>query len=160
MPTCATYLGFTLEDASMKALKPSRDLCEFTCGELQQGTCACPAGCAAPIVTKIEPGGQFEVGWPATVFESDAMPASCYSDSTCAMGTCLNEVAAPTGPLTMKASAWSSFNCSNPDPTMCVCTGGFPDKNCSIPGASNVTGTELKGEATWMGDMIVQIVIK
>jgi hypothetical protein len=160
MPSCATYLGFTLEDASMNPLKPSRDVCEFTCGELQAGTCACPAGCAAPIVTKIEPGGYYDAGWPSTVFESDAMPKACYQDQTCAMSTCLNEVAAPAGPLTMKASAWSDVAC--PTPGACTCTGGAGNKNCVVGGgATSVAGTEIKGQATWSAGMgVVQIEFK
>ncbi|MFT3769196.1 MAG: hypothetical protein QM820_27470 [Minicystis sp.] len=154
-PSCATNLGFTLEDASANQLKPSRDVCEFTCGELQSGACGCPANCAAPIVTLLAPNGHYDIGWPATVFEAIAMPKSCYQDPTCDTGTCLNEVTPPTGPLTMKASAFSmAAGC--PGGTCQDCTPGTQG-NCTVNTATMVSGTEVKGTVQWNGEGLVEI---
>lgn len=154
-PDCDVWLGFTLEDANMKQLQPSREACDFTCAELQQGSCACPAGCAAPIITLLAPGGHYDIGWPATVFESATMPDKCYNDAACTQTACLMELAAPAGPLTMKASAYdTALGCNG---TCADCTPS-PGGDCTIFGATAVGGTEIKGQATWnAGTGLVEI---
>lgn len=154
-PTCAVDLGFTLEDGAMKQLKPSRDVCEFTCEELQEGSCACPAGCAAPIVTLLAPNGHYDIGWPGTVFDSAQMPASCFMDPSCAQSACLIEKTPPAGPLTMKASAFSMpLGCA--DPNQCSCTPS-PSGNCTVFNATTVGGAEVKAEVKWNGEGLVEI---
>jgi len=156
---CSTSIGFTLEDAKMATLKPSRDICEFTCAELQQGSCACPAGCAAPIVTLVGPGQHYDVGWPGTIFVSEDMPAKCYQDMICVNGGgCLVEQAPPMETLTMRASAWSMAVCpGNPGQTCVDCVPGFSG-SCIVPGAQTVGGTEIKGSVQWnMGQGIAEI---
>lgn len=154
-PGCSVNLGFTLEDANMTALKPSRDDCEFTCEELQQGSCACPAGCAAPVVTLLAPSGHYDIGWPGTVFDSAQMPSQCFQDQSCSQSPCLLEKSAPAGPLTMKSSAWSmAMGC--PNGTCFDCTPSAAG-NCTLFGATSVGGTEIKAEVKWMGESLVEI---
>ncbi|MFO0570594.1 MAG: hypothetical protein U0263_33460 [Polyangiaceae bacterium] len=151
---CAVFGEYSLEDSANKPLKPVRDLCEFTCAELQTGSCACPAGCAAPYVTKIGPGGHYDVAWPGTVFESTNMPAKCFYDGTCAAAACYLEKLPPTGPLTVKASVYTQpSGCSG---TCQDCTPGGVG-NCILPNATTVTGTEVKAQATWTNQTTVQL---
>jgi hypothetical protein len=153
--SCDSSIGFTLEDANMTMLKPSRSSCEFTCAELQQGSCACPAGCAAPVVTLVGPGQKYDIGWPGTIFVSENMPAKCFQDMSCTSSACFIEEAPPAGTLTLRASAWSMANCPNGP---CVdCVPGFSG-SCLVPNAQTVGGTEYKGTVQWsMGQGIAEI---
>jgi len=154
---CSSPFGFTLADAAMKPLKPTRDSCEFTCAELQQSTCACADGCGAPVVTMVAPDAYYEVPWTGTVFTSENMPAKCFKDPTCAASStaCLIEESAPSGSLTMKASAYTTALGCTPGPCMPCMPGGLG--TCTVIGGQTVGGTTLTGTATWMGESKIDI---
>lgn len=158
--SCSGTLGFTLEGAGNKALQPSLSGCEFTCGDLQQQGCACPAGCGAPIVTMVAPGAYYEIPWTRTVFTAKNMPASCFKDPTCASSSepCVVEELAPAPPLTIKSSAYTQAKGCTPGPCL-PCTAGSSGV-CTVSGAMTVGGTELKGTVSWMGEAKINVDIQ
>jgi hypothetical protein len=155
--SCNSPFGFTLADAASKPLKPSREDCELTCGDLQQGGCACAAGCGAPSVTMVAPDAYYEVPWTGTVFTTENMPSKCFMDPSCAASStaCLVEESAPAGLLTMKASAYTQAQGCMPGPCLPCQAGGLG--TCTVIGGQTVGGTELKGTAMWMGESKIEI---
>jgi hypothetical protein len=119
------------------------DLCEFTCGYLQSGDCACTAGCAAPIAVRIVPGGAYVVTWGGYVFEHVEMPAACYYSPGCA-SLCALETKAPSS-LVVRAQAYDEVSCGGNE---CSCT---PDASgsCLITEMPTVGGELVSGSGTW-----------
>jgi hypothetical protein len=143
-PTCKFYLGFDLVDQNNVKQKPNRESYESTCKELQSDCQPAPT-CEPPVVTKLAPGKTFDIGWPGTVFDSRLMPPKCYYDAGCNTGSCLQEVAAPSG--TISTTAYTSFAC--PDSGTCFdCTTGFGG-SCIVTGAIGAAGTALPTSAAY-----------
>lgn len=146
-PGCASGPSFTLEDASGHALNHSPDVCDRTCAELMHSSCACGAGCAAPVVTLVAPGGHVDLPWDGWTFVDATMPAECYADPACAGPACLVPII-PSGPLTVRATAHAAATgCAG------TCVDCTPDASgsCIVPGATTVGGAAIEGEAPFTG---------
>jgi hypothetical protein len=150
---CGYHFGVTMESADQKPLKPFLDDCDHSCGSLQQsGGCACQPECVQ-IVTQIDPGKYYEVGWTGTVFDSVAMPKSCYVDQSCGTTACWHEVLAAT-PITFSADLYSDKTCSTGS---CFnCTTGSTG-TCTVIGGSTVSGTKHTATMSWTGDHIATL---
>lgn len=157
-PLCDFDIGFTAEDSRGNPLKLAQGNCELRCDDLQQGTsCTCGTGCFGPPITLLAAGAHWDIGWPGTVFDVKQMPAKCFADPSCADKTCLVEKAAPTGTVTLHAAAYTQPVC--PGGPCTSCTPGATG-NCTIFGATNVTGTAITGSATWTGSGTVTITLQ
>jgi hypothetical protein len=155
-PNCKYYLGFELADQNQVPQRPSRETCEATCAELQSA-CACAPQCDPPVVTKLAPGKTYDVGWPGTVFVDRAMPPKCYFDAGCNTGTCLQEVAAPSG--TVSTTAYTGYTCG--DAGSCFdCTTGVSG-SCIVTGAVAASGTALPVSTSYTsGQSLVVLDVK
>lgn len=145
---CVSSLGFTIEDGNGQPLKPARFACELSCEHLQQGSCACVADCAEPVVTLVAPDGAYEVRWAGTVFETANMPAECFWDTTC-VAPCLVESAPPAQTLAFQSSGWNQIDCGESGCPTCT-----PDASgtCTIPGYAIVDGLEHQASTSWNGE--------
>jgi hypothetical protein len=149
--SCKFEIGFGLVDAEDAPYRLVRDDCEFTCKDMQDGDCLCTPGvCDASVVTKIAPGGHWDVGWPGTILTDPEMPAGCFDTASCAPKSCVNEVLAPTSGATLKAFAWSEPK-GCPDDNCSSCTPGYPTYTCTVPGADHVGGTMLEASKAYTG---------
>jgi hypothetical protein len=127
--------------------------CDFTCKQIMDGECACPANCEEPRTILLAPGGSLEITWNGTLFSSEKMPDACYGPD-CGMADCLVEREPPQGTLTFSASAFTAVSGCMMMP--CTCT---PDSNGSCSFGSfeaSVSGTEVKAktEVTTIGQSI------
>jgi len=147
---CGYDFGVTMESADHTPLKAFLDDCDHSCVSLQhENGCACQEECVQ-IVTKVDPGKYYEVGWTGTVFESVSMPTSCYQDQSCGTDACWHEVLAET-PVTFSADLYSDKTCSTA--TCYDCTTGSTG-TCTVTGGSTVAGTKHSASLSWTGDKI------
>jgi len=158
-PACEFQIGFTLEDSGGKPLKIVQNSCDFRCGDLQDpssSSCTCDPSCTGSPITLLKDGAHFDLGWPGTVFEIEKMPTKCFADSTCAGTPCIVETVPPAGPLTVTVAAYTAPACSSGPCTLCTpgATG-----NCTVFGATNVTGTKIEASAVWAGSGILEITL-
>ena len=52
--------------------------CESICAQNLAGECGCPESCAAPVLLRIEPGGDYPLEW-TYVLAADELPLECVS---------------------------------------------------------------------------------
>lgn len=78
--------------------------------------------------------------WPATVFESKAMPDSCYFESNCVSEACLVAESVPAGPLTSRGTANIEKEC---DAGQCFDSGRF-EVAASSPGARTLSNRSAR----------------
>ena len=155
-PGCGDGVSFTVKDGAGTVLHHALAICEPTCANMLQRSCACAADCAMPTVTLVADAGAASLVWKGSIYTATKMPAACYADGQCAASECLVEGAPPAGPLTFGASAYTTASgCQQSD--SCTCT---PDASgtCQVEGASTVTGTKLDATATWKGEASVDLV--
>jgi hypothetical protein len=139
---CDPYLAFSL-DKNDQPLVWSLGSCAFTCMEQLSGSCACPADCAAPVITMLAPDGVYKAEWQGSVYSSATLPTGCAAEG-CADGACPFEEPAE-GPIGFTASAYTGA--SGCDPGACMCT---PDANgtCIIDFPATVSGEIITAKAT------------
>jgi hypothetical protein len=140
---CEPFGGFELSNANGPLLW-QRGSCSFTCAEAQEGSCACAAGCAAPIVTMVADGASWSVTWPGTIYVPKQLTAEC-AHPDCGAIECVNEATPPAGELTLTATAYpEAVGC---DFGPCTCA---PDASgtCIIDYPATVGGRAVTATAT------------
>ncbi len=150
---CGYLFGVAMERADHTPIKAYLDNCDHSCLSVERANgCACTPDCSQ-VVTQIDPGKYYEVGWTATVFEAVGMPKNCYQDQSCGTDSCWHEVLATT-PVTFSADLYSDKTCtaaSCPD-----CTTGSTG-TCTIISGSTVTGTKHSASLSWTGEKIATL---
>lgn len=142
-PGCGVYIPYALERAGV-SVKPSLDICEFSCGQMMDGQCACPAACAMPQITRIVPGGSFEALWGGMDYEPASLPPLCQADG-CG-GACYLPALAQ-GAYTVLGTAHPELGDCIPNDT-CDCQ---PDASgsCTFSTTMGVAGTPIEASATY-----------
>ncbi len=110
--------------ASSDARWPA-DSCTSTCSDLMAGECACPLGCAASSLLRIDPGGVFEAPWPGLLYLPDEIPEACLPQDTCNTARCPVLRVPSAGMLEVSASFIAEPGACDPitgDPRLCACT--------------------------------------
>ncbi|MBL9105739.1 MAG: hypothetical protein JNL82_32755 [Myxococcales bacterium] len=121
------------------AITWTHGVCEFTCGQAQQGACGCPAFCAEDSVLMIAPGGEFTFAWTGAVYTPAQMPEGCTEDESCSPDCLLaGQAVDGTYKLVARAST-SAIICA--DPNTCTCTPNA-DGYCEV--AASGIGAELR----------------
>jgi hypothetical protein len=142
-PGCGVYIPYALERGGV-SVKPSLDICQFSCGQLMEGQCACPAVCAMPEITRIVPGGVYEALWGGMEYEPATLPAECQAEG-CG-GACYLPALAQ-GAYTVLGVAHPALGDCVPNDT-CSCE---PDANgsCTFNTTAGVAGAPIEATASY-----------
>lgn len=142
-PGCGVYIPYTLERGGV-TVKPSLDICEFSCGQMMAGQCACPAACAMPQITRIVPGGVYQEVWGGMEYEPATLPAECQADG-CG-GSCFLPALAQ-GAYTVLGTAHPALGECVPNDT-CDCE---PDENgsCTFSTTAGIAGAPIQASASY-----------
>jgi hypothetical protein len=132
--SCGGYVPFALEKDGIPVAS-RLGLCEFSCEQIMEGGCACPAACEAPTTVRITPGGSYELAWQGFDYLPTTLPEQCLAEDGCAPSCFLPRFASGTYQVT--GTAYASVSCT--DVGICECT---PDENgaCLLDFASRVDG--------------------
>lgn len=123
---CEVDIDLRLYDADDQRVSYRPGACHFTCAELQQTDAVCAAGCAAPLILMIAPGGTHRMAWDGTVHEPTEMPAACYFGPEFAGPSCDVRIGAPAGGYAFEVIGYDDSWCPLDQPGACECT---PDAN-------------------------------
>lgn len=95
----------------------TRPTCSFTCGQVIEGICGCPAICPTDTILMIAPGGTHSFAWTGAIFNEVALPLQCGADCG---DSCLRQTQAASGIYKMIArAATTAIICE--DPNVCTC---------------------------------------
>jgi hypothetical protein len=94
--------------------------CEPTCAQTLAGNCACPESCAAPVLLRIEAGGDYPLDWNY-VLAADELPMVCGSDDLCPAGACVRAIPPADGDYEASVQVLLTPDlCAGPDDP-CAC---------------------------------------
>ena len=144
--SCGSVPIYALHGPADEVLNGGLDGCEYSCEQLQSGSCGCTGDCMAPHVIRVTAGGALVTEWGGYHYVATEMPAECFFDAMCAP-SCLLETVAPDE-VEVHATVYPEVSCGGGSGG-CTCEPDA-DGSCTIwDGAPTPTGTPTETQATW-----------